>query len=39
MFNRGKIGIKLKDFVDSDFAANCDNRKSTFVYVFNLNDI
>lgn len=27
IFNKGKIGIKLKEFVDSNFVGNNDNRK------------
>lgn len=38
MFCKGETEIQLKGFVDSDFAGNCDNRKSTSAYVFTVNN-
>lgn len=37
-FNKSKTGIKLKGFVDSDFAGNRNDRNPASIYVFTLCD-
>lgn len=38
MFKFDKNGLKLKGYVNSDFAGNLDSRKSTTAYFYVINN-